>query len=348
MSSRLPRITFGIIVLNGHPFTRYCLRSLYPFAHEIIVVEGGSEGANSMTTPDAHSIDGTLEVLHRFREDEDPEGKVQVVTRNGFWPLKDELGRDRTLQSRAYAELATGDYLWQVDIDEFYRDADMRAVLDMLADEPSITAVSFPEIAFWGDIRYVVDYWPRERHTCHRLFKWGPGYKYVTHEPPTVCDAAGRDLRELQWITADTMAARGIHLFHYPLLFPWQVRQKIEVYREQTSAYSRILEWAEKGYFRLETPFRVHYYSSFPSWLERYSGDHPAEVMHMMDDVHSGRVATETRTTADIEAVLDSRWYRLCRPLVKALEYPYRAWVGTKMRVRLRTRLRELMPGRTL
>ena len=33
---------------------------------------------------------------------------------NGFWPgEKDE-------QSRAYAARATGDYLWQVDVDEFY------------------------------------------------------------------------------------------------------------------------------------------------------------------------------------------------------------------------------------
>ena len=41
--SALPRISFGIIVFNGEPFTRYCLRALYPFAHEIIVVEGGHE-----------------------------------------------------------------------------------------------------------------------------------------------------------------------------------------------------------------------------------------------------------------------------------------------------------------
>ena len=36
-----PRISFGIIVLNGEPFTRYNLRALYPFAHQIIVAEGG-------------------------------------------------------------------------------------------------------------------------------------------------------------------------------------------------------------------------------------------------------------------------------------------------------------------
>jgi hypothetical protein len=29
-----PKITFGIIVLNGEPFTRYCLRALYRFAQQ--------------------------------------------------------------------------------------------------------------------------------------------------------------------------------------------------------------------------------------------------------------------------------------------------------------------------
>ena len=37
-----PRVSFGIIVLNGEPFTRYALRALYPFAHQIIVAEGAS------------------------------------------------------------------------------------------------------------------------------------------------------------------------------------------------------------------------------------------------------------------------------------------------------------------
>jgi hypothetical protein len=34
------KITFGMIVLNGEPFIGNNLRSLYPFAHQIVVVEG--------------------------------------------------------------------------------------------------------------------------------------------------------------------------------------------------------------------------------------------------------------------------------------------------------------------
>jgi len=43
--------------------------------------------------------------------------------RDGFWPgEKDE-------QSRAYAERATGDWLWQVDVDEFYHPTDIERVM---------------------------------------------------------------------------------------------------------------------------------------------------------------------------------------------------------------------------
>jgi len=73
------RITFGMIVLNGEPFVRYNLRALYPFANQIIVVEGASPAAVRVATPDGHSRDSTMETLRRFQAEEDPEGKVTVV-----------------------------------------------------------------------------------------------------------------------------------------------------------------------------------------------------------------------------------------------------------------------------
>ena len=75
-----PRISFGVIVLNGEPFTAYTLRSLYPFAHEIIVVEGAAPGSVNVATADGHSRDGTLATLRRFKADEDPDQKVTIVT----------------------------------------------------------------------------------------------------------------------------------------------------------------------------------------------------------------------------------------------------------------------------
>ena len=141
-----PRITFGIIVLNGEPFIRHTLRGLYPFAHEIIVVEGATPGARNIATGDGHSRDTTLKTLDDFKAHEDSKDKLVIVTRQGFWSEKDEM-------SQAYAARATGEYLWQVDVDEFYQPADMQAVIDLLAADPSITAVSFNTITFLGRAR---------------------------------------------------------------------------------------------------------------------------------------------------------------------------------------------------
>jgi glycosyltransferase involved in cell wall biosynthesis len=318
-----PRVTFGIIVLNGEPFTRYCLRGLYPYAHEIIVVEGGHEDARAVTTPDGHSVDGTLEVLARFKAEEDPLDKVQIVTRDGFWTKADERGRHRTHQSRAYAERATGDYLWQVDIDEFYQPAQMESVLRMLAHDPSISAVSFNLVAFWGGLDYVHDgwYWMRGGRQCHRVFRWGPGYQYVTHEPPIIHDDLGRDVRQLHWVSGDEMESRGVRMYHYDQVFPHQVTQKAAIYRfEKPKVCAEVEKWAEESYMQLGHPFHVERHFWLPSWIDRYQSDHPPEVRRMMSDIESGRLAVERRRTDDIERLLRSPLYRAERRLVRAAE----------------------------
>ena len=324
-----PKVTFGIIVLNGEPFTRYCLRSLYPFAHEIIVVEGGHEQAIDVSTQDGHSTDATLETLYRFKAEEDPEDKVQIVVRDGPWPQKDEFGNSKTPQSRAYAERATGDYLWQVDIDEFYRPEEMQAVFDMLAGDPEITAVSFNVHPFWGGYQYVSDgwYWRRGSITFHRLFRWGPGYRYVTHQPPTVADERGRNLRRLRWVDGDQMASRGVRLYHYDHVFPLQIRNKALFYRRQApQVCADIEEWARDSYFSLRRPYHVERHYWLPAWIERYDGPHPPEALRMMDDIRSGRLDVELRPTDDIERLLRSRRYRAGKTALKALFPADQAW----------------------
>jgi glycosyltransferase involved in cell wall biosynthesis len=327
----IPRVTFGIIVLNGEPFTRYCLRALYPFAHEIIVVEGAVSAAAAVATADGHSTDGTLDVLKRFQSEEDPQDKVQIVAREGFWGEKDE-------QSRAYAERATGDYLWQVDIDEFYQPEDMRTVLDMLRDDPGITAVSFQQIAFWGGFEYFTDGWYLRQggDTFHRLFKWGPGYRYATHRPPTVHDPQGRDLRGSKHVSGQELAQRGIVLYHYGLVFPKQVLEKCQYY-DQASWVSRnrYRDWAQTSFLRLEHPFRVHNVYDHPSWLGRFAGEHPPQIEALRGDIRHGRLDVETRELDDIERLLASPGYRIARLGLRLLEPVNRRSRGAWRIVRL-------------
>lgn len=313
MNDQWPRITFGIIVLNGEPFVRYNLRALYPFAHQIIVVEGAVPAAANIATADGHSTDGTLETLYRFQREEDPEDKLEIVVSDGFWSEKDE-------QSQAYAARVTGDYLWQVDIDEFYHPDHMRFVLKMLGNDPEITAVSFQQITFWGGFDYVTDGWYLKRgaEIFHRLFKWESGYRYVTHRPPTVHNSFGRNLRDIKWISGYELAQQNIYLYHYSLLFPKQVVEKCEYYGTADWAKRPLAQqWAQEVFFELRRPYRVHNVYQYPSWLETYTGRHPPQIDALRVDIETKQVDIIPRQTDDIERILSSISYRVGRKGLK-------------------------------
>lgn len=318
----MPRITFGIIVLNGEPFIRYTLRALYPYAHEIIVVEGATGGAKNVATADGHSRDTTLTTLYQFKAEEDPDDKLIIITQDGFWSEKDEM-------SQAYAQRATGDYLWQVDVDEFYQPDAIEAVVQLLRDNPEITAVSFKTITFWGAPDYAVDGWYLRRgaEVYHRLFKWGDGYTYVTHRPPTVHNTDGQDMRDLHWIIAD------VPMYHYSLLLPKQVLEKCDYYSNAEWAKRQgALDWANNAYLSLKRPFHVHNIEEYPSWLYRYEGTHPPQVIAMWGDLSQSDYAI--RQTDDIEQLLDSVWYRVARLVVMRGNQPALLWKQFKRRAK--------------
>jgi glycosyltransferase involved in cell wall biosynthesis len=338
-----PRISFGIIVLNGEPFIRYNLRALYPFAYEIIVVEGAVESAAVNATPDGHSLDDTLETLKDFKAQEDPEDKLIIITCDGFWEEKDAM-------SQAYAARATGDYLWQIDVDEFYLPDDMQRIIAMLRDDPTISAMTFRMITFWGAPQYTVDGWYLRRgaRDFHRLFRWGTGYCYVTHRPPTVHNAQGRDVRSQHWLDADATAEQGIFMYHYSLLFPQQVEEKSRYYRRvEWGRFEQMEDWVQNNYLSLNHPFRVHNVYEYPSWLQRFTGQHHAQIEAMLEDIQAGKITIQTRQNADVEALLKNPTYILLRFIVKRSD-GVSWWLRPLRRFLGRQRLRLLSGGRKI
>ena len=322
MSYSRPKITFGIIVLNGEPFTKYCIRALYPYAHEIIVTEGACLSASAVADSLGHSQDGTLDILRELKLNEDPENKIIIVTAedegypDGFWP------GEKHEQSRAYAKRATGNYLWQVDIDEFYKDEDIISVIEFLKQHPETSAVSFEQIEFWGGFDYVVDSWYllRGAKEFHRLFRWGPGFQYVSHRPPTITDDQGTDARKLNWLNAHQTGLMGIFLYHYAYVFPKQINEKVEYYRNvEWADLERTLWWKDEVYYKFRYPYKAFINTAFPGWIERISIEHPLQIQKLIEDIGSGSLNIKVRPTDDLNDITSSFKYRFIVRVLKIL-----------------------------
>jgi hypothetical protein len=319
------RITFGMIVLNGEPFTRYNLRAIYPWAHQIIVVEGACKAAAAVADAKGHSTDGTLDVLRHFQAEENPDQKLTIVTAedeghpDGFWP------GEKHEMSKAYAKRATGNCLWQVDVDEFYREDDMPRIVGLL--QQGVDAVTFPTLSFWGGIQFVEDGEYMRVHKAreyHRLFRWASGFNYATHRPPTVRDVQGHDLRTQRWIRAADLEYEGVYMYHYSMLLPKQVREKCSYYSQvDWAAFQSMERWAHETFSQLKNPFGVCNTLHVPlSWLQEYRGSHPKQILEMIANIRAGRHPNiELRATDDILRVTRTPQYRVARLMRKA-------WVG--------------------
>lgn len=319
--ANFPRISFGMIVLNGEPFMRYNLRALYPFAHEIIVVEGAVEGAAINATSDGHSLDSTLETLQQFKAEEDPDDKLTIITHDGFWDEKDAM-------SQAYAERATGDYLWQIDADEFYLPEQMQEVIQMLHNDPTITQVSFMQYSFWGSPNYISDGWFLRRKSLfpqvNRIFKWGEGYHYKSHRPPTIVNPQGENMQDKNWIDGFITNKMGIRMYHYSLIFPKQVEEKSRYYEQVNwGKYNEMNNWANNSFFSLKRPFRVHNVYQYPSWLERFTKPQPPQITAMWDAIQVGKIAIQTRDNTDVETLLKNPRYIMMRFFIKHVDKTY-------------------------
>ncbi len=298
------KFSAGMIVLNGMPWIPYLLKNLYPIMDEILIVEGAVEPAAEFATPDGHSRDETVAAIRAFP---DPERKIKLIQKQGFWPEKTEM-------SQAYAEAATGDYLWQVDVDEFYHLRDAVFLKNYLCQHPEIEAVSLRWFQFFGGFQGYLrggrDNWYGEE--IWRIFRWKPDYRYVEHRMPTVVNAQGIDTRDLTILRGRDLARKyGIYIYHYSYVFPSQAQWK-STYYERQGQYIwwdvQPTQWYKDHYLRY-TPWRVHIHKRPLSWLEPFRWEHPPEIQELQHDLQTGKIQMEQRDSADINRVLGSwRW----------------------------------------
>jgi hypothetical protein len=215
------KIDFCMIVHNGMPFIEWNLEAIYPFANRIIIVEGPVRIMRDLGF--GPSSDGTIETVKSFP---DPEGKIILESRSD-WKEKDDMIR---AQEKHFA----GNWLFEVDVDEFYHPEDMKMVFKWLESHPECYSMSFRLNTFFGRFDRTIGGFEAE-FEVHRLFRLSPGARWLTHRPPTLLWApTGKTCREMGH--ADGTKELGVRIYHISHAPPRRMKWKADYYAKLSSS----------------------------------------------------------------------------------------------------------------
>ena len=211
------KIAFGMIVLNGNYVLEELLKSIYPYAAQIVIAEGPviywqQQGLFTST-------DGTNELIDSFP---DPQNKIKII--HSQYPEKNE-------QCQALMEFLDDDidYLWLLASDQIFKSADIEKLIHILKKE-KYTSVGFKSISFYGGFDYYLTGF-EERAEFKHIFKVYPGSYWVSHRLPVMGHRVEAPLPD-KHLDFNTLAKQGVRMYHYSYVFPNQVYQKVKYYKE--------------------------------------------------------------------------------------------------------------------
>lgn len=251
-------LAVGMIIFNGNYVLEECLKSIYPYASQILISEGPVKywQEQGYTT----STDGTNDILDNFP---DPDNKIKIV--HGQFEEKDD-------QCNAYMQYLNddADYIWNIDCDEIFKSKDIEKLIDILkTDKP--TSVGFKSCSFYGGFDNSMSGF-EENVEFMRIRKVYPGSYWATHRPPTIAHTIPiherLPERHLDHNTLDEKL--GVRMYHYSYVFPQQVKQKVSYYKAAVSKQNCIDDYFENVYL----PWVTGSQSTRSRIEEEYDGVH--------------------------------------------------------------------------
>jgi hypothetical protein len=278
-------VSAQIIVFNGLSVPglfNAVLNNLYPVVSEILIAEGAvaptnaNKGDATWATETGRSTDGTVSFLQDYP---DPEHKIKIFTKDGFWDGKLEM-------CNKIAENATGDWIYQVDYDEVIPQQDLIRIFSLLKSEPHVERVDFYARQFFGDWTHCVEPVPGpwiNQFEWRRIFKHSPGSEWLSHTPPTYCDASGKimGLRhdeslfapQTLWDRDFTKYTLGVELFHYSMVTRAQAAFKQKYYAASGVDYLALFDaWQEDHSTTLVNGDRT----------TEFLGEHPEAIQKLL------------------------------------------------------------------
>lgn len=237
------KISFGIIVIDGMPFIKHQLALIYPYAHEIIICEGGDDVWEKLHGY-RHSKDNTIEFIRSFP---DPEKKIHLLQKR--WERKNDMCHE-------YSRFATGDIIWHIDIDEFIDPSHIPYILELFQKYPEYDAMAPRQLVLWGDTRTIVGLVDIEEDQViveipgiDRIYRRKEGL-YVNHLPLRgYYDPYEERIISAKLFPDELLCQRDIYNFHFSYVLPKSVKNKMKYYQERTPGSTK-LGWYQDVFMR--------------------------------------------------------------------------------------------------
>lgn len=273
--------SFIMIVLNGMPFIKHSLSSIYDFADEIIVIEGPVEKLkNSFQSRNFLSNDGTTEFLDEFP---DPDKKIKII-RGVF--------NDKVDMQNLALQHSNNEWIWLVDSDEVYKNEDLKYIKRVLNEFPDLIRIDFIPLNFWKGFNFIFESEKFHLPPYHykRIFKRQKNDYFTTHRPPTLESHINTEfVRMVNFIPGDFLLNEGITIYHYSYVDLLQVKQKIDLYSEYGWGKNwdvDLHEWFDKFYLKWNPSNRKKLEMKYSPWTgdknsytTRFAGQHPKEIL---------------------------------------------------------------------
>jgi hypothetical protein len=266
-------------VLNGEPFIRYQLDSIYKHAHEIIVVEGAYEKF-SHAASGFRSRDNTLKLIKQYP---DTARKIRLITQNYFY-------KDRLEMCNEFMSNLTGDILWQVDVDEFYHDKTHQYVRELFLEDHTLDQISFRFFDYYKNTKWVIEGYESVFLDVIRVNRIIKGMKWKSQRPPTLA-LGDIEISPRNRISGDQMAQKEHYMHNATMLFDQQVYDKFCYYNSMwpSSIFSGSEDWYIKSWKEFQIHLSVAGFKDRLTYLKENYFEVPKELLAMEMNIRANK-----------------------------------------------------------
>ena len=268
------KVSYAMNVLNGEPFIKFQLQSIYDYAHEIIIIEGAYKKF-SYATNGFRSKDNTVSIIENFP---DPQNKIKLIK-------KDEFFEDRKEMCNEFMKYITGDILWQIDVDEFYDISTHKYIRQIFLNDDLLDQVSFKFYDYYKTFDWIINGYPEQYIDVIRVNRVFKGMRWANQRPPTL-ELNNKIIIPRKKMSGVEMEKNNHYMHNLTMIFDSQVKDKFIYYNIKSSGiFSSNDRWYIDSWENYSKKFSVAGFKNCLTYLKKREHQLPTIIEDISSEI---------------------------------------------------------------